>query len=222
MNIAAYVAGADPIGPVSVFSLEMSDESLARRLAASKASIGYKRMLDGDYLSDDERARLNAAVGALMEQDWDIQETGMGVSIEKIWNHCRRMKPVLIVVDYLQLMTGDGENRTQQVSSITRGLKLMAKDLRVPVLALSQLSREPEKRSKDKRPQLSDLRESGSIEQDADVVSFVYREAVYDPERLELRDQAELIIAKQRNGPTGVVPLRFVGQFTRFENVHQG
>src|SRR6185503_9016148 len=128
----------------------------------------------------------------------------------------------LIIVDYLQLMSGGGrryENRTQEVSAISRGLKALAKELRVPVVALSQLSRAPESRGGDHRPQLSDLRESGSIEQDADLVAFIFREEVYKPDDPDLDGLAELIIAKQRNGPTGMVKLAFIKRSTRFENL---
>jgi replicative DNA helicase len=129
----------------------------------------------------------------------------------------------LIIVDYLQLMSGYGkvENRVQEISGISRGLKSLAKELEVPVIALSQLSRAPEQRQGDHRPQLSDLRESGSIEQDADVVMFIFREEVYKPDD-ENMGKAELIIAKQRNGPTGVVKLAFLRQFTKFENLFEG
>src|SRR6266545_350008 len=126
----------------------------------------------------------------------------------------------LVVIDYLQLMTGRGrfENRNAEVSAISRGIKLLAKELHVPMLVLSQLSRAPETRQGDHRPQLSDLRDSGSIEQDADLVAFIYREEVYKRDREDLKGMADLIIAKQRNGPIGIVPLRFLGQYTRFEN----
>jgi replicative DNA helicase len=126
----------------------------------------------------------------------------------------------LVVIDYLQLMSNRGrsENRNQEVSAISRGLKLMAKDLNVPFLVLSQLSRASETRIGDHKPQLSDLRDSGSIEQDADLVAFIFREEVYKRDREDLRGLADLIVAKQRNGPIGNVPLRFLGQFTRFEN----
>jgi len=136
----------------------------------------------------------------------------------------RRMKSEhglsLVVIDYLQLMGSQGrtENRNQEVSAISRGLKLMAKDLDVPFLVLSQLSRASETRPGDHRPQLSDLRDSGSIEQDADLVAFIYREELYKPKQEDLKGLADLIVAKQRNGPIGTVPLRFLGQFTRFEN----
>jgi replicative DNA helicase len=126
----------------------------------------------------------------------------------------------LVVIDYLQLMSSRGrsENRNQEVSAMSRGLKLMSKDLDVPFLVLSQLSRASETRPGDHKPQLSDLRDSGSIEQDADLVAFIYREEVYKRDREDVKGQADLIVAKQRNGPTGNVPLRFLGQYTRFEN----
>jgi replicative DNA helicase len=135
----------------------------------------------------------------------------------------------LIMIDYLQLMTGSNptgkkgfENRTQEVSSISRGLKALAKEMRVPVVALSQLSRGSEQRAGDKKPLLSDLRESGSIEQDADVVAFIHREEYYDRENEDVKGQAEIIIAKQRNGPTGTVKLAYLADYTRFENLATG
>jgi replicative DNA helicase len=137
----------------------------------------------------------------------------------------RRLKSeqglALVVVDYLQLMSGRErfENRNQEVSTLSRGMKMLAKELEVPMLVLSQLSRAPEVRQGDHRPQLSDLRESGSIEQDADLVGFIFREEVYKPDREDLRGLAELILAKQRNGPTGKINLAFLRQFTKFENL---
>ena len=146
-------------------------------------------------------------------------------SVMEISAKCRRLRSehglALVVVDYLQLMASKGkvENRTQEISAFSRGLKLLAKDLDVPVVVLSQLSRATETRPGDHRPMLSDLRESGSIEQDADVVTFIFREEVYKPDREDLRGVAELIISKQRNGPTGKVRLAFLNKFTKFENL---
>jgi replicative DNA helicase len=147
-----------------------------------------------------------------------------GVNMMDIHSKLRRMKAEhglsLVVIDYLQLMSSRGrsENRNQEVSAMSRGLKLMSKDLDVPFLVLSQLSRASETRPGDHKPQLSDLRDSGSIEQDADLVAFIYREEIYKRDREDVKGQADLIVAKQRNGPIGNVPLRFLGQYTRFEN----
>jgi replicative DNA helicase len=147
-----------------------------------------------------------------------------GTHLMDIHAKLRRLKSehglALVVIDYLQLMSARGrsENRNQEISTISRGLKLMAKELKVPMLVLSQLNRAPETRPGDHRPQLSDLRESGSIEQDADLVAFIFREEVYKPEREDLKGLAELILAKQRNGPTGRVNLVFLREFTKFEN----
>ena len=144
------------------------------------------------------------------------------MTLASIHATARRIKQqhglALVVLDYLQLMAGKGENRNQEVSTLSRGLKLMAKSLDVPFLVLSQLSRNPEKRPGSPEPQLQDLRDSGSIEQDADLVSFIFREEVYKRDREDLKGLADWIIGKQRNGPIGKVPLRFLGQFTRFEN----
>jgi replicative DNA helicase len=153
-----------------------------------------------------------------------------GISLSEMRAKARRLhqstgKLDLLIVDYLQLMSAGGrryENRTQEVSAISRGLKGIAKELRIPVLALSQLSRAPESRGGDHRPQLADLRESGSIEQDADVVAFIFREEVYKPDEPELEGRAEIIIAKQRNGPTGKIELAFIKRSTRFENMASG
>jgi replicative DNA helicase len=150
-----------------------------------------------------------------------------GISLIEMRAKARRLKQAqghldLIIVDYLQLMSGGSkryENRTQEVSAISRGLKALAKELDVPVVALSQLSRASERRGDDKRPMLSDLRESGSIEQDADVVAFIHREEYYDRENEDVKGKAEIIIAKQRNGPTGSIDLAYIADYTRFENL---
>ena len=163
------------------------------------------------------------ALADLTESPLFLDDTA-GVNLMDIHSKLRRMQAEhglsLVVIDYLQLMSSRGrsENRNQEVSAISRGLKLMAKDLDVPFLVLSQLSRAAETRVGDHKPQLSDLRDSGSIEQDADLVAFIFREEVYKRDREDLQGLADLIIAKQRNGPIGNVPLRFLGQFTRFEN----
>jgi replicative DNA helicase len=175
------------------------------------------------YLNAEERRKLQVALANLTEAPLFLDDTP-GVNLMDIHSKLRRMKREhglsLVVIDYLQLMSSRGrtENRNQEVSAMSRGLKLMAKDLDVPFLVLSQLSRASETRPGDHKPQLSDLRDSGSIEQDADLVGFIYREEVYKRDREDVKGQADLILAKQRNGPTGNVPLRFLGQYTRFEN----
>jgi replicative DNA helicase len=173
---------------------------------------------------------LLSALERLMESKLYIDDTP-GITLAEMRAKARRLKQQegrldLIMVDYLQLMTGTNtggkkgfENRNQEVSSISRGLKALAKEMKVPVIALSQLSRGSEQRTGDKKPLLSDLRESGSIEQDADVVAFIHREEYYDRENEDLKGKAEIIIAKQRNGPTGTVELAYLADYTRFENL---
>jgi len=217
---------------VAVFSLEMSKESLLRRMLASQAWVDQRKLQTG-FLGREDHDKLTNALGQLVESRMFIDDTA-GISLAEMRAKARRLKQNaggldLIVVDYLQLMTAtvpssgkkNYENRTQEVSAISRGLKALAKELSVPVLALSQLSRASERRGDDKRPLLSDLRESGSIEQDADVVAFIHREAYYNrTEEMSEADKAksEIIIAKQRNGPTDTVHLNFISKFTRFEN----
>jgi replicative DNA helicase len=230
MNIAqnAAVSGG---ATVAVFSLEMSKESLLRRMLSSQAWVDQRKLQTG-FLGRDDHAKLQTALGLLVESKLFIDDTA-GISLAEMRAKARRLKQNhggldLIVIDYLQLMTASipggkkgFENRTQEVSAISRGLKALAKELEVPVLALSQLSRSSERRGDDKRPLLSDLRESGSIEQDADVVMFIHREAYYNrDEEMSESDKAksEIIIAKQRNGPTGTVYLNFINSITRFEN----
>ena len=175
------------------------------------------------YLSADERKRLQAAASSLVEAPLFIDDTA-GIHLMDIHAKLRRTKAEhdlgLVIVDYLQLMGGRGrfENRNQEISTISRGMKLLAKDLNVPIIVLSQLNRAPETRQGDHRPMLSDLRESGSIEQDADLVAFIFREEVYRPQDESLRGQAELILAKQRNGPVGKIEMVFLHEFTKFEN----
>ncbi|HEY4379525.1 MAG TPA: replicative DNA helicase [Acidobacteriaceae bacterium] len=214
---------------VAVFSLEMSKESLLRRMLASEARVGSRKLQTGTMMRED-RGKLNEALGRLMDSKMYIDDTP-GITLAEMRAKARRLKQQegrldLIMVDYLQLMTGTNtsgkkgfENRTQEVSSISRGLKALAKEMRIPVVALSQLSRGSEQRTGDKKPLLSDLRESGSIEQDADVVAFIHREEYYDRENEDLKGKAEIIIAKQRNGPTGSIELAFLSDFTRFENL---
>ncbi len=214
---------------VAIFSLEMSKESLMRRLLASQALVSMQDIQKG-FISRDNHTKLAFALNQLLESRMFIDDTP-GISLAEMRAKARRLKQQqgaldLIVVDYLQLMSstpaGMGgrryENRTQEVSAISRGLKILAKELNVPVLALSQLSRGSEART-DKKPLLSDLRESGSIEQDADVVCFIHRAEYYNREEPELKGRAEIIIAKQRNGPTGVIELAYLDKFTRFENM---
>jgi replicative DNA helicase len=217
---------------VAVFSLEMSKSSLLRRMLASQSMVNSKAIQTGMLMKDD-RAKLIKGLEKLMESKLFIDDTP-GITLAEMRAKARRLKQQngrldLIVIDYLQLMTGGAganqkgfENRTQEVSAISRGLKALAKEMKVPVVALSQLSRASEQRGGDKKPLLSDLRESGSIEQDADVVCFIHREEYYDRENEDLKGKAEIIIAKQRNGPTGVVPLAYLADYTRFENLQQG
>jgi replicative DNA helicase len=206
---------------VGVFSLEMSKEQLVNRLLCSHARVDAHR-LRGGKLSKDDWKKLGYAVSELAEADIFLDDTP-GMSVLEMRAKSRRLKNEqkhldLLIVDYLQLMSvrGRTESRQQEVSQISRELKMLAKELDVPLVALSQLSRAPESRT-DRRPQLSDLRDSGSIEQDADVVLFIYREDVYKPET-EKQNIAEIIISKQRNGPTGDIELVFLKQFTRFED----
>jgi replicative DNA helicase len=223
LNIAQHIATHPRLRkPVAVFSLEMSSASLLTRLLCAAARVDQHKFRAG-FLNQDERRRLQVALADLMDAPLFLDDTA-GVNLMDVHSKLRRLKNEhglsLVVIDYLQLMSSRGrsENRNQEVSAISRGLKLMAKDLDVPFLVLSQLSRASETRPGDHKPQLSDLRDSGSIEQDADLVAFIYREEVYKRDREDIKGLADLIIAKQRNGPIGVVPLRFLGQFTRFEN----
>ena len=233
LNIAEY-ASADPHNKKKaasvVFSLEMSKEQLVMRLFASIARIDFGKMRTGHF-HDSDWPRLTKAAGVLHDSKIFIDDTP-AISILELRSKARRLKSEhdigLIIVDYLQLMRGGAnpESRQQEISDISRSLKALAKELSVPVIALSQLNRELEKRG-DKRPMMSDLRESGAIEQDADVIMFVYREAVYC-EQCRKRDgscthghdrNAEVIIGKQRNGALGTVKLAFLGEHTRFESV---
>ena len=206
---------------VGVFSLEMSKEQLVLRLLCSDARIDAHRLRTGN-LNEKDWARLAKAYSELSQARIFIDDSASLTPLE-MRAKCRRLKAEhglgLIIVDYLQLMSGGGriENRQQEISAISRSLKGLAKELEVPLIALSQLSRAPEART-DRRPQLSDLRESGAIEQDADVVMFIYREEEHKPTD-ENRGLAEIIIGKQRNGPTGSVKLAFLKEYTRFENL---
>jgi replicative DNA helicase len=222
LNIVHHVAAGTQRLPVAVFSLETSQESLLGRLLCSAARVDSSKQRAG-YLNQDERSRLTFAAEKLEAAPLFIDDTS-STNLMDMHAKLRRLKAehglALVVVDYLQLMSSQGraENRTQEISALSRGLKLLAKELDVPMLVLSQLSRAPETRSGDHRPMLSDLRESGSIEQDADVVAFIFREEVYKADHEELRGLAELIIAKQRNGPTGKVNLTFLKELTKFED----
>jgi replicative DNA helicase len=226
LNIAQNAALDNNI-PVAFFSLEMSKEQLVQRLLTSEGRVDAQRLRKGK-LHDDEFIRLGRAAGTLMHAPIWIDDTP-GITLLEMRSKARRLKIDndigLIVVDYLQLMQGPSntESRQQEISFISRSLKGLARELRVPVLALSQLSRAPEQRTGDnKRPQLSDLRESGAIEQDADLVMFIYRQEMYDgptdKDGNSLEGRAEIIVGKQRNGPTGLVNLFFNKTFTRFEN----
>lgn len=225
LNIAQHIATHDQIAkPVAVFSLEMSREQLLTRLVCAEGRVDQQKFRLG-YLNQDERRQLQMATAKLAEAPLYIDDTA-GTNLLDVHAKLRRLKAEhglsLVVIDYLQLMSGRGraENRTQEVSTLSRGLKLLSKELNVPFLVLSQLSRATETRPQgDHIPQLSDLRESGSIEQDADMVWFIFRPEYYKPDREDLRGLAEIIIAKQRNGPTGKVKLAFLRQYTRFENL---
>jgi replicative DNA helicase len=210
---------------VAIFSLEMAKESLVQRLLCAEGRVDSSRLRHG-RLEDDEYGRLATAAGLLNTAPIWIDDTPMLTALE-LRAKARRLRAEvdleLVIVDYLQLMAGPrgAENRQQEISSISRSLKAVAKELNVPLLALSQLSRAPEQRT-DHRPVLADLRESGAIEQDADLVMFIYREEVYkgpiDRDGNSIEGEAELIIGKQRNGPTGEVPLYFHKQYTLFDS----
>jgi replicative DNA helicase len=228
INIAQNAAVRDG-KVVAVFSLEMSKESLLRRLLASEALVNSRKIQTG-FLPREDKQKLINALDRLMGSKMFIDDTP-GITLTEMRAKVRRLRQQegsldLIMIDYLQLMTmassGPGgrrpENRNQEVSAISRGLKALAKEMNVPVVALSQLSRGSEQRQGDKKPLLSDLRESGSIEQDADVVCFIHREEYYDRENEDIKGQAEIIIAKQRNGPTGSIKLAYLADYTRFEN----
>ena len=228
MNIAENAAIEDQ-KVVAMFSLEMSKEALLQRMLCSVARVDAHKFRTGSLWQDDMK-KITHAVEKLVHAPVFVDDTP-GISLSEMRAKARRLqqsqgKLDLVIVDYLQLMSAGGrryENRTQEVSSISRGLKALAKELKVPVIALSQLSRAPESRgSGDHRPQLADLRESGSIEQDADVVAFIFREEMYKPDDPALEGVAEIIIRKQRNGPTGTVRMAFLKSSTRFESMAGG
>lgn len=221
MNIGQHVAMRQKI-TTAVFSLEMSKEQLIQRMLASTANVSMQDMKSGNLSSSDFEEIVNQAM-VLSESKLIIDDTS-GITIRELSRKCRKYKMEhdlgLIIIDYLQLMGGSGkDNRQQEISDISRALKQLARELQVPVISLSQLSRAVEQRkSGDHRPMLSDLRESGAIEQDADVVMFIYREDYYKPET-DRKGIAEVIIAKQRNGPIGPVELRWIPQYTKFANL---
>jgi len=223
MNLAQHAALVEKVG-VAIFSLEMSKEQLTMRLLSSVGRIDSQRIRTGK-LHDEDWPKLTRAVGMLSEAPIYIDDTP-GISVLEMRSKVRRLAaqyPIgMILVDYLQLMQGRGgknENRTQEISEISRSLKALAKEHDVPVLALSQLNRSLESRT-DKRPMMADLRESGAIEQDADIICFIYRDEVYNKsEDNPNKGTAEIIIGKQRNGPTGTVMLTFLKEFTMFENM---
>jgi len=220
LNVAQYVGISRKI-PVAIFSLEMSKDQLAQRMLCSEAKIDAERVRRG-YLSERDWSELANAAGRLAGASIFIDDTP-GISVLELRAKARRLKAEknlgLVVIDYLQLMRGFGraENRQQEISEISRSLKAMARELNVPVIAVSQLSRAVEQRSP-KRPQLSDLRESGAIEQDADLVLLIYRDEYYNP-NTSRKGVAEVIVAKQRNGPVGTIELMFQKDYARFENL---
>jgi replicative DNA helicase len=225
LNIAEHVALETRL-PVAVFSMEMAGTQLVMRMIGSVGRLDQHRVRTG-RLMDEDWQRLTYAVGKLNDAPIYIDETAALSALElrararRLHRQCGRLG--LIVIDYLQLMSGSnqGENRATEISEISRSLKALAKELDVPVIALSQLNRSLESRP-NKRPVMSDLRESGAIEQDADLILFIYRDEVYNPETPD-KGIAEIIIGKQRNGPIGTVKLTFLGEYTRFENLaHPG
>ncbi len=220
LNIAENAAIAGKV-PTALFSMEMSAEQLAFRMIGSIGRV-YQSNLRSGRFSDEDWTRINSAVAIMSEAPIFIDDTP-SLSPTEIRARARRLKREhglgLIVLDYLQLMviTGTRENRATEISEISRSLKSLAKELNIPIIALSQLNRSVEQRT-DKRPVMSDLRESGAIEQDADVIAFIYREEVYDPDTPR-KGVADIIIGKQRNGPIGEFHLTFLGEYTKFENL---
>jgi replicative DNA helicase len=232
MNIAENAATRNK-SVCAIFSLEMSKESLLLRMLCSYARVDSHKLRTG-FLGREDFGKLQDALSDLADSPLYIDDTP-SITVSEMRAKCRRLQHQLgrldlVVVDYLQLMSGTPaaaggrkyENRTQEVSAISRGLKMLAKEMKVPVVALSQLSRAPESRTGDHTPQLSDLRESGSIEQDADVVMFLYRPEYYDRDNPDLHGKAKLVVAKQRNGPTDVIQLAFMHSSTRFESLERG
>ena len=224
LNIATYAA-VSANTPVVVFSLEMSKEQCANRILCSQAMVDSEKVAKGD-ITDEDWSKLAIASGELSESAGIFIDDSAGINIAEIRAKCRKLKLEknigLVVIDYLQLIQGSGntKSREQEIAEISRSLKILAKEINVPVLALSQLSRAPEARP-DHRPMLQDLRESGSIEQDADIVMFLYRDDYYNPET-EAKNIAEVIIAKHRAGPTGTVELLWMPSYTKFANKYKG
>jgi replicative DNA helicase len=226
INIAEHVALNEGL-PVAVFSMEMGASQLAVRIVGSIGRVNQGHLRTGK-LTDDEWPRLTEAIERLRTVSLHIDETP-GLTPSELRANARRLarqcgKLGLIVVDYLQLMSGsssDGDNRATELGEISRGLKMLAKELNCPVIALSQLNRSVEQRT-DKRPMMSDLRESGAIEQDADIIMFIYRDEYYTKDACKEPGVAEIIIGKQRNGPTGTVKLAFLNALTRFESLAGG
>ena len=223
LNIATHAAVNNNV-PVIVFNLEMSKEQLVNRILCSEAMVDSNKIRTGK-IDDNEWIKLANASGRLAEAPIYIDDTP-GISIAEIRAKCRKLKLEkgigLVIIDYLQLVEASGRrnsSREQEISEISRSLKILAKELDVPVIALSQLSRSAEKRD-DKRPMLSDLRESGAIEQDADIVMFLYRDDYYN-ENSEKKNIAEIILAKHRGGSTGTVELSWLGSFTKFANLEK-
>ena len=224
LNIATYAA-VSANTPVVVFSLEMSKEQCANRILCSQAMVDSEKVAKGD-ITDEDWSKLAIASGELSESAGIYIDDSAGINIAEIREKCRKLKLEknigLVVIDYLQLIQGSGntKSREQEIAEISRSLKILAKEINVPVLALSQLSRAPEARP-DHRPMLQDLRESGSIEQDADIVMFLYRDDYYNPET-EAKNIAEVIIAKHRAGPTGTVELLWMPSYTKCANKYKG
>ncbi|MDI3256678.1 MAG: replicative DNA helicase [Kyrpidia sp.] len=222
LNIAQNVGVRYGV-PVAILSLEMSKEQLVQRMLCAEANLDAHKLRTG-FLEEQDWPKLTMAVANLSEAPIYIDDTP-GITLAEMRSKCRRLKAErglgLVVVDYLQLMQGRGraDNRQQEISEISRGLKALARELEAPVIALSQLSRSVEQRQ-DKRPMLSDIRESGSIEQDADLVAFLYREDYYNPET-DRKNVVEVIVAKQRNGPTGKVEMVFLKNFNKFVNLER-
>ena len=224
LNIAEYVAMHDKV-PVMIFSLEMSKEEIANRMLASESEVDSMKIKNGNDLTSEDWLKLGQASGRLSDIPLYIDDTP-GLTSAELRAKCRKAKLEknigLVIIDYLQLMESKTKSpsRQQEISEISRSLKILAKELQIPVIALSQLSRATESRT-DHKPMLSDLRESGAIEQDADIVMFIHREDYYNPET-EKKNIAEIIIAKNRSGETGTVEVAWLGQYTKFANLYRG
>jgi len=224
LNIAQYVSVRNNV-PIAIFSLEMSKEQLVNRILSAEAHIDAQKLRTGDLDSEDW-LNIVQSMGPLSSAPIYIDDTP-SITVNEVRSKCRKLKLEkglgLVIIDYLQLMSANpntkGDNRQQEISEISRSLKALAREIDAPVIALSQLSRACEARA-DHRPMLSDLRESGAIEQDADIVAFLYRDEYYNPDT-EKKGVAEVIIAKQRNGPTGTIDLMWLGKYTKFSNIQQ-